>query len=89
MRRLIDEIDDFLAVHPEVLPSHLGEGAVRDKSLVAQLRRGRQPREGTVAKVRSWMAEYARRAAARRRAARQAAARVERMIRDCESGERM
>lgn len=82
MRTLRDDVEDFLRVHPEVTASRLGDQAVGDKYFVAGLRKGRQPREGTVLRVRQWMAAYCKRAQAREAAARGARDRLARMVRE-------
>lgn len=82
MRTLRDDVDDFLRVYPEVTASRLGDQAVGDKYFVAGLRKGRQPREGTVLRVRQWIADYVKRAGAREAAARGARDRLVRMVRD-------
>ncbi len=74
-RPLLDVIEDFLLVHPEVTAGALGCATVNDKDLVRNMRTGRQPRPSTAAKVRTWIAAYladaasgqAERAAAARR----------------------
>lgn len=73
-RTLLEDVEDFLVLHPELKPASLGREAVADKDLVFDLRRGRSPRETTVAKVRAWMAGYAadrQRDSAKQEAARQ------------------
>lgn len=82
MRTLRDDVEDFLQVHPEVTASRLGDQAVGDKYFVAGLRKGRQPREGTVQRVRRWIANYVQKATARDAGARGARERLARMVRD-------
>lgn len=82
MRTLRDDVDDFLRVYPEVTASRLGDQAVHDKYFVAGLRKGRQPREGTVLRVRQWIADYVKQAGARDVAARAARERLSRMVRN-------
>lgn len=69
-------------MYPEVTPSRLGDQAVGDKYFVAGLRKGRQPREGTVMRVRQWIADYVTQAGAREAAARCARERLARMVRN-------
>lgn len=70
MRRLLDDIDDFLSRYPEVSPGALGAAAVGDKYLYSGMtQRARRPREDTCLAARQWMADYIR-ASARRKARR-------------------
>jgi hypothetical protein len=71
-RTLLEDVEDFLLLHPEVTPARLGRDAVGDKDVIFDMRRGRSPREVTVNKMRAWMVSYttkreAERAAVRKR----------------------
>ena len=66
MRTILDEIEDFLLLYPEVKPRELGRGSIGDKSLVANMRAGRELRRATEERVRAWMVAYARQAEAAR-----------------------
>lgn len=85
MRTLLHDIEDFLAVHPEVTPAALGRAAVKDSYLVMGLRRGRSPRENTTGRVRAWMADYTRQARERECSTRAARRRVEEMARQVQA----
>lgn len=81
MRTLLQDIDDFLRVHPEVTPARLGRAALKDTYFVSGLRKGRSPRESTALAVRAWMADYTERKAAHEAASRAARRRLETMMR--------
>ncbi len=85
MRTLLEQIEDFLLVHPEVTASELGKASLNDKYLVHGLRKGRSPREATVIRVRRWMAEYARLASERTRCNEPARRRVRELVREVAS----
>lgn len=57
MDDLLSEIDAFCKVH-ELPETKFGELALGDKPFVSQLRKGRDLRLSTVAKVRAFMASY-------------------------------
>lgn len=84
MRALLDDIEDFLLLYPAVTPARMGRQAVGDKSLVHNMRAGRELRPATEAKVRAWMVAYARSAEAARldraRAAKAARMRLARVL---------
>lgn len=54
---IIAEVESFLAKH-KISDWRFGELAVNDRHFVRQLRTGREPRRGTVARVRTFMATY-------------------------------
>lgn len=57
MDDILPEIERFCAKH-HLRESRFGRDAVNDTSFVPGLREGREPRRGTVAKVRNFMATY-------------------------------
>lgn len=59
-----ERIIRFLANHPSVTATRLGEEALRDPAFVGNIRNGRMPRLDTAEKVIRWMDEYEREAAA-------------------------
>jgi hypothetical protein len=57
MDDLIRDIDAFCKAH-QLRESRFGRAAVNDTTFISELRSGREPRRATVAKVRTFMAEY-------------------------------
>lgn len=57
MDDLLSDIEAFCRAH-QMKESRFGRDTVNDTMFVAQLRSGREPRRGTVAKVRRYMATY-------------------------------
>lgn len=57
MADLLSDIEAFLATH-EMPPTVFGEGALKDRHFVRQLRTGRRTWPETEAKVRSFMRNY-------------------------------
>lgn len=57
MDDILPEIERFCAKH-HLRESRFGRDAVNDTSFVPGLREGREPRRGTVARVRHFMATY-------------------------------
>lgn len=54
---LVDEIDAFLARH-SMTPTRFGGLFLNDRMFVGRLRRGRDPKESMLRRVRGKMAEY-------------------------------
>jgi hypothetical protein len=52
------EVEAFLAVHPEISVARFGLLAAKDRAFVPDLREGRTPRPGKMLMVRRWMATY-------------------------------
>ena len=56
---LLPDIEKFLRSR-NVTPTRFGRDAVRDPRFVLDLRNGREPRDGTVKRVRGYMADQTR-----------------------------
>ena len=57
MSTLLTDIEAFLTTH-EMKPTRFGEGALKDRHFVSQLRKGRRVWPETEAKARRFMATY-------------------------------
>ena len=63
MEELLSDIEKFIATH-EISEWAFGEGALRDRHFIRQLREKREPRRATIARVRNYMANYCQQSAA-------------------------
>lgn len=59
MKTILTDIEAFCEAH-KMAPSRFGELALNDKPFVSELRKGRRTWPETEAKVRAFMAAYAR-----------------------------
>ena len=57
MMHLLREVEKFLR-EKQIPPATFGRSAINDSRFVFELRKGREPREATVNKVKEWMKNY-------------------------------
>ncbi len=58
MASILEDVEAFLKVNDKISATAFGDGAMKDRHLVRQLRAGRRLWPETEAKVRTFMAEY-------------------------------